>query len=168
MRVLHTASTLTCSARPGLHAGPARRARRMRLESPVSPPTLSRQRERARLQRDMTHLLLAGGGHSHAIALRNWLDDPLPGVTVTLVSPSASTLYSGMVPGWLAGHYDHEEIAIDVEALCRAAGVRFRIGTVVSLDPVARTATLADGETLAWDVLSLDVGSTLTPPAARN
>jgi hypothetical protein len=40
------ANTLTCSARSGKHAAAARRARRMRLETPVSPPTLSRTRER--------------------------------------------------------------------------------------------------------------------------
>ncbi len=40
------APPLTCGARPGLHAGTARRARRMRLETPASPPTLSRKRER--------------------------------------------------------------------------------------------------------------------------
>ena len=39
-------ATLTCSAHPGLQAGTAQRARRMRLESPASPPALSRTRER--------------------------------------------------------------------------------------------------------------------------
>ena len=38
-------ATLSCSARPGLQAGTAQRARRMRLESPASPPVLSRKRE---------------------------------------------------------------------------------------------------------------------------
>ena len=39
-------AALTCSARSGWQARTARRARRMRLESPTSPPTLSRARER--------------------------------------------------------------------------------------------------------------------------
>ena len=45
-----TAPALTCSARTGLQAGTAQRARGMPLESPASPPTLS-QRERESMQK---------------------------------------------------------------------------------------------------------------------
>ena len=39
-------TALTCSARSGLQAETAQRARRMRLESPASPPALSCTREK--------------------------------------------------------------------------------------------------------------------------
>ncbi len=43
-------------------------------------------------------LVLAGGGHAHALVLRRWAMDPLPGVRVTLVSPDPVAPYTGMLP----------------------------------------------------------------------
>ena len=54
------------------------------------------------VQRD---LVLVGGGHAHALALRMLAMRPIGGLRVTLVSPSSHTPYSGMLPGLLAGHY---------------------------------------------------------------
>ena len=50
-------------------------------------------------------LLLVGGGHTHALVLRRWAMAPQPGVRVTLIDPNAVAAYSGMLPGWVAGHY---------------------------------------------------------------
>ena len=112
----------------------------------------------------MRQLLLVGGGHAHAQVLRDWRAAPLPGVALTLVSPSALAPYSGMVPGWLAGDYRFEEICLDMAALCTAAGGRFIAGEVTALAPAARQLTLADGQVLRYDLLSLNIGSTLRPP----
>ena len=70
----------------------------------------------------MKHLVLVGAGHAHAQVLLDWAAHPMPGVELTLVSPEPLAPYSGMVPGWLAGRYQYEEIAIDFGALCAAAG----------------------------------------------
>ncbi|ACB33974.1 pyridine nucleotide-disulfide oxidoreductase family protein [Leptothrix cholodnii SP-6] len=109
-------------------------------------------------------LLLIGGGHAHAQVVLDWLRAPLPGVALTLVSPTPLAAYSGMVPGWLAGDYRYDEICIDLVALCRAAGVHFIQAEVTALDAGARCVQLADGRSLAYDLLSLNIGSTLTPP----
>ena len=53
------------------------------------------------VQRD---LVLVGGGHAHALALRMLAMRPLAGLRITLVSPSSHTPYSGMLPGLIAGH----------------------------------------------------------------
>jgi pyridine nucleotide-disulfide oxidoreductase family protein len=113
----------------------------------------------------MTQLLLVGAGHAHAQVLRDWAAAPLPGVELTVVSPSPLAPYSGMVPGWLAGVYRFDEICIDFAALARAAGARFVAGEVAALDATRREVTLADGTRLGHDVLSLNIGSTLRPPA---
>jgi selenide,water dikinase len=84
---------------------------------------------------------------------------PIAGLRVTLVSPDSHTPYSGMLPGLVAGHYRFEETHIDLERLCQWAGARFICASACGLDPVGRTLDLADRPALAWDVLSLDIGS---------
>lgn len=113
----------------------------------------------------MQQLLLIGGGHAHAQVLRDWISAPVPGVAVTLVSPSPLAPYSGMVPGWLGGTYRYEEICIDLVPLCRAAGVRLIVGEVAALNAASRQVHLQSGQALGYDVLSLNIGSTLHPPA---
>ena len=39
--------------------------------------------------------------------------DPIPGVEVSLISPTAELL-TGMLPGLLAGHYESNDINIDL------------------------------------------------------
>ena len=112
----------------------------------------------------MKRLLLIGAGHAHAQVLKDWITAPVPSCEVTLVSPHALTPYSGMVPGWLAGSYRFDEMSIDFAALAATAGATFRIDEMVGLDPKRRRVRLRSGSALDYDVLSLNVGSTLTPP----
>ena len=83
-------------------------------------------------------LVLVGGGHSHALALRMLAMDPVAGLRITLISPSSHTPYSGMLPGLIAGHYGFEETHIDLARLCQWAQARFIAGEVTGLDPSAR------------------------------
>lgn len=116
----------------------------------------------------MKRLVLAGAGHAHALVLRELARQPMPGVEVVVVSPEPMAPYSGMVPGWLAGHYRFDEIAIHFPPLAAAAGARWHQGEIQRVDPARRQLQLADGCTLDYDVLSLNVGSTLQPPPARH
>jgi pyridine nucleotide-disulfide oxidoreductase family protein len=112
----------------------------------------------------MKHLVLAGAGHAHAQVLQQWATHPVPGVCVTVVSPEPLAPYSGMVPGWLAGTYRFDDIVIDFEALCARAGASWIPTELDRLEPDQQTLHLANGEALAYDTVSLNVGSTLRPP----
>jgi pyridine nucleotide-disulfide oxidoreductase family protein len=114
----------------------------------------------------MKRLVLAGAGHAHALVLRALVRQPMPGVDVVVISPQPLAPYSGMVPGWLAGRYRFDEIAIPFPPLAAAAGARWCEGEIDALDPARRQLRLADGRALDYDVLSLNVGSTLQPPPA--
>jgi len=111
---------------------------------------------RPALQKD---LVLVGGGHAHALALRMLAMNPVDGLRVTLISPSSHTPYSGMLPGLVAGHYRFEQAHIDLARLCQWAGVRFIAAEVTALDPAARRLTLAGRPALYYDALGIDIGS---------
>ena len=105
-------------------------------------------------------LLLIGGGHSHVEVVRRWGLAPEPGVAVTLISPDRHTPYSGMLPGYIAGHYSHADCHIDLDAVCAQAGVT-RIGASVgAVDFAARIACCSHAPDQPFDVLSIDTGST--------
>ena len=108
----------------------------------------------------MKRVLLAGGGHAHAWVLRAGVQGE-----ATLVTPYAYHVYSGMLPGFIAGHYKLEEIRIDIAALAARAGVKLVLGRVASLDAGRRVARLEEGAEIEYDTASLDVGSDSGAPA---
>jgi selenide,water dikinase len=105
-------------------------------------------------------LVLIGGGHAHAIALRLFGMQPLPGVRLTLISDGWDTPYSGMLPGYVAGFYSREECHIDLYPLTQFAGAQFYIDRVIGLDLVNNRVLCANRPPVAFDVLSIDIGST--------
>lgn len=114
------------------------------------------------------HLLLAGGGHSHGLVLRQWALRPQTkpaGGSITLVSRHPTTLYSGLVPAVVAGLATPESARIDLKRLCQQAGVRFLQAEITGLDQGQRHLVLQGGERLGFDVLSLDVGAITPAPA---
>ena len=116
----------------------------------------------------MKRLVLAGAGHAHAQVLKAWAAAKLPGVDLCLVSPSLLAPYSGRVPGWLAGRWAFDQIGIDFAALAHAAGARFVHDEIDRLDATQQQLHLLSGAVLAYDLLSLNVGATLTAPVVAN
>ncbi len=105
--------------------------------------------------------VLIGGGHAHALVLRRWGMDPLAGVRLTLIDPHPTAPYTGMLPGLVAGHYRRDALEIDLVRLARFAGARLILGRATALDRSARTVAVATAQgprTVAYDVLSLDIG----------
>ncbi len=70
-------------------------------------------------------VLLLGGGHAHVHVLQALAREPLAGAEVALITPFARQIYSGMVPGLVAGHYRAEQCAIALQPLAQAARVNF-------------------------------------------
>lgn len=116
----------------------------------------------------MKRLILAGAGHAHAIVLREWARHPPVDVELIVVSPEPLAPYSGMVPGWLAGTYRFDEIVINFQRLAAAAGAQWIRGAMEGLEPDSQRIRLAGGQALHYDLLSLNLGSTLRPPQAHH
>jgi selenide,water dikinase len=105
-------------------------------------------------------LILLGGGHTHVLLIKALAMRPIPGVRVTLVSEKTLTPYSGMLPGFVAGHYSLEQTNIDLNALCRKASVRWITARCDAIDADNKRLSLRDQSDLEFDVLSVDIGST--------
>lgn len=112
----------------------------------------------------MKRLVLVGAGHAHAQVLREFATRGIAKIDIVLISPVQQAPYSGMVPGWLAGHYQWQECCVDFSRLCERAGVMLRNASVIDVDMQRSELTLDDGERITYDWLSLDIGSTLRPP----
>jgi selenide,water dikinase len=105
-------------------------------------------------------LLLLGAGHAHAVVLERVARKPLPsGVSLALVTPRPRQIYSGMVPGYLAGHYRRDEIAVDCAAMASRAQAELVLGTAAAIDAERSRIRLEDGRELEYDLLSIDVGA---------
>ena len=105
-------------------------------------------------------LILIGGGHAHALVIKAWGMDPLPGARLTVINPGPTAPYTGMLPGHVAGHYGRDELEIDLVRLCRHAGARLILDKVIDINQASREVTLESRGTLVYDVASIDVGIT--------
>jgi len=106
----------------------------------------------------MKQLLLLGGGHAHVHVLAALATQPIKGWQVQLVTPYRRQIYSGMLPGWVAGHYHLQECAIDLESQASRAGVKLVPTAGVGLDADGQTLSCANGARLRFDRLSIDTG----------
>ena len=103
-------------------------------------------------------LLLLGGGHAHLGVLDLLAKRHRTGIDVTLVSAHGTQVYSGMLPGHLAGHYTLEQCSIPLDPLAEAAKADFVRARVVKLDLEQRIAVTETGGVLPFDVVSIDIG----------
>lgn len=105
-------------------------------------------------------LVLVGGGHAHALVLRKWGMNPLPGARLTVINPGPTAPYTGMLPGHVAGHYSRDTLEIDLVRLCRFAGARLILAHATDIDRTARLITVEGQGPIAYDVASIDIGIT--------
>jgi pyridine nucleotide-disulfide oxidoreductase family protein len=106
----------------------------------------------------MKQLVLLGGGHAHVEVMADLARQALPGWSLHLLSPYRRQIYSGMLPGWVAGHYALDDCTIDLQALAQRAGITLHQTAAVHVDANGQRVQGADGSTLPFDLLSIDTG----------
>ena len=104
-------------------------------------------------------VVLLGIGHTNAHVLRKWKMKPLENAELVCVSNFPISTYSGMLPGVLSGQYPPEKMEIDLVRLCASAGVRLILDEVVGVDSVEQRLLFRNRPSLAYDALSIGVGS---------
>lgn len=108
-----------------------------------------------------TNVALVGGGHAHVEIIRSFRADPPPGVRLQVFDPQPRAIYSGMVPGLVAGNYARAELELDLEALCAHEQIEFTPSAVSLVDATRSELHLESGSSATYDIASLDIGSTV-------
>lgn len=104
-------------------------------------------------------VVLVGAGHAHLMVLRDLRRKPPENTRLTLVTPEPGKVYSGMVPGLIAGHYRFDQAQIDIERLARRMGAGFEATAVIGLDIEGRRVLCRGQAPIPYDLLSIDIGS---------
>ena len=120
------------------------------MQKPVSATTTPIARD----------IVLVGGGHSHVGVLMRFAMQPEPGVRLTLICTDIDTPYSGMLPGYVAGHYSFDDCHIDLGRLAALAGARLVRDAVVGLDRVGKRVLCSNRPPVSYDSVSINIGST--------
>ncbi|MDB2444872.1 selenide, water dikinase SelD [Gammaproteobacteria bacterium] len=105
------------------------------------------------------HLVLIGGGHSHLAVLKRLGMDPLPGLTVTVITAEVVIPYSGALPNYISGHSSIDEMQLDLRPLVQFAGARLIEQAVTSIDFENCLISLDNRPVMDFDFISINIGS---------
>jgi selenide,water dikinase len=111
-------------------------------------------------------LVLVGAGHAHLFVLEQLALGRFPRAGVTLLSPHAAHLYSGMLGGLITGRYRREDAYLDLPSLAAKAGARFVLGSAVRIDIANRQIGVDGSRKLSYEIASFAVGSEIRPANA--
>ena len=124
-------------------------------------------------------IVLIGGGHAHVNVIKTFGTEPTKSIlsnkniNVTLIARDIQTPYSGMLPGYVAGHYSLEDIHIDLNQLCKRSNIDIIHASAEKIeyddDGSGGTIHCSDGKSpIHFDVLSINVGiSPYIPPTMK-
>ena len=104
-------------------------------------------------------IVLVGGGHSHVLALLLLCENLPTNTEIILINPKTYSVYSGMLPGLLTGHYQFRDCIINVAKLCRDRDVTFIQDTVGHIDTNTQTVHCKNTAPIDYTLLSINTGA---------
>ena len=103
-------------------------------------------------------IVLLGGGHANVQVLKRFGMRAEPGLRLTIVAREPHSPYTGMLPGYVAGAYEWDDIHIDLAKLAQFANARFIAAEASGIDTAERRILFPDRPALRYDVLSINTG----------
>lgn len=100
-------------------------------------------------------LVLIGGGHAHLQVLHALAGTQ---VRLILISDVLFVPYSGMLPGFISGDYEEQELVFDLANICQRYNYVFIHQAVASIEASKKQVRLSDGTVIDFDFCSLNVG----------
>lgn len=107
---------------------------------------------------ELRDLVLIGGGHTHALLLKKWADAHPPHARLRLITPARTAPYSGMLPGFVAGHYQRDDLEIDLATLAARTGADLILGSVDGIDLSRREISITGHSPVRFDIASVNIG----------
>ncbi len=109
-------------------------------------------------------VVLVGGGHAHALVLRSWAKTPLPNAEITVINPSQTAPYTGMLPGFIAGHYSRDQLDYSLVELTKPANTKLVVGKATGIDRNTKTIAVEGHPPIEYNICSINVGVTSAIP----
>jgi pyridine nucleotide-disulfide oxidoreductase family protein len=103
-------------------------------------------------------LVLVGGGHAHVQVFHAFAQSP-PDCDLTVLVDRPLAMYSGMVPGFVAGRYARDEFSIDLRAWAERLGAELILDRALGLDTDRKLIQRAGGDPVPYDLCSWNIGS---------
>ncbi|MBY0517536.1 MAG: FAD-dependent oxidoreductase [Bacteriovoracaceae bacterium] len=106
----------------------------------------------------MKTLVMVGAGHSNLIAINALVGNLQADIRIVLVSDVLKAPYSGMLPGFMAGYYEEDQIVFDLKKISESCGISFIHAEVKYIHTASSKITLSTGEVIGYDCLSVNTG----------
>lgn len=103
-------------------------------------------------------IILLGGGHAHSLLLKEFMHRPLHNARLFVVEPKVTVAYSGMLPGFIAGIYQKQDLEIDILRLSERAGATLILDAAHKIDPKAKKLYFEKRAPITYDILSINIG----------
>lgn len=121
------------------------------MNSPVSAPTPPPHSS------SIQHLVLVGGGPAHVATLRSLAQQRPAQLRVTVLGPTVDSPWADNLSPWLSGRQP-EPTLLPWTTLVQASGAKLKPWSGGMLSAERSSLTLANGEVLGFDLLSVDLG----------
>lgn len=107
---------------------------------------------------NVKEVLLLGSGHANIQVLHHLATLDRSTFHLTLISESWLSPYSGMIPSYLAGVYEFNELQFDLSQICHRLGHDFVKATVSSINGTEKRVVTSDGKKWPYDICSINLG----------
>lgn len=106
----------------------------------------------------MKTTIFVGAGHANLEILQALTPEETSSNRFILVSPHPMVRYSGMIPRLIMGEIEAEDLSVNAKQFAQSKKIEYLETKVLRIDDNGKTIHLDNGQTLNFDILSLNIG----------